>query len=191
MPVSVLKKLTGLAFVLLLAACASDQRRVVADPRVVRAVAAVQLDPTEATARLSAYRASHGLAAVRLDPVLIAMAQRQANAMAASDALSHSISGSFSARLASAGVDTGRAAENIGVGYMSTEEAFTGWRNSSEHNVNLLMPQATRFGIALAKDPNTRYRTFWAMVVAADPERRSEGPAGVLMSPSFGPVVAP
>jgi uncharacterized protein YkwD len=87
-----------------------------------------------------------------------------------------------------AGLDTVRAGENLGGGYYSTEEAFAGWQSSSGHNANLLMPQATRFGIALAKDPATQYRTYWAMVVAAEPEKRSEGP-GVVMSP-LGPLVS-
>jgi len=192
MRVSISALAATLALAALLAGCAGDQRRTgPVDARVAHSVAAVHLDPATATVMLNAYRASHGLGPVRLDPPLTAMAQRQANAMVATDTLSHDAGGSFSSRLAAAAVDTARAGENLGGGYMSTEEAFTGWRNSSGHNVNLLMPQATRFGIALAKDPGTGYRVFWAMVVAAEPERRTAGPAGVLMSPSFGPVIMP
>jgi len=44
-----------------------------------------------------------------------------------------------------------------------------------EHNANLLMPQATRFGIAIAKDARTSLRVYWAMEVAAEAEK----PAGV------------
>jgi hypothetical protein len=43
------------------------------------------------------------------------------------------------------------------------------------------MPQATRFGIALAKDARTELRAYWAMEVAAEPEKRmseSAAPAG-------------
>ena len=36
------------------------------------------------------------------------------------------------------GLNSARAAENIGAGYFSTEEAFTGWRQSPGHNANLL-----------------------------------------------------
>ncbi|HYC25861.1 MAG TPA: CAP domain-containing protein, partial [Roseiarcus sp.] len=45
--------------------------------------------------------------------------------------------------------------------------AFKGWRDSPEHNANLLMPQATRFGIAIAKNGGSRFGVFWAMEVAA------------------------
>ena len=83
--------------------------------------------------------------------------------------------GGFAARLAAAGIDTPRAAENIGGGYYSTEEAMRGWRESPEHNANLLMPQAKRFGIAIAKDARTSLRVYWAMEVAAEAEK----PGGV------------
>jgi hypothetical protein len=97
---------------------------------------------------LTAYRASHGLGRVRLDAALTAMAQRQADAMVAANALSHDAAGSFSSRIAAAGLDTTRAGENVGGGYYSLESAMTGWRDSAEHNSNILMPQATRFGRA-------------------------------------------
>jgi uncharacterized protein YkwD len=147
------------------------------DARVLRALESVHVEPAAAAAMLTAYRASHGLGPVRLDPALMAMAQRQANAMVAANALSHDAAGGFTARILASGLDTPRAAENLGGGYYSAEEAFAGWRNSPEHNSNLLMPQATRFGIALAKDARTRLRAYWAMEVAAEPEKMMSGAA--------------
>jgi uncharacterized protein YkwD len=147
-------------------------------PSVERQVAAVHLDPTAATAMLNAYRASHSLGAVRLDPALTAMAQRQADAMVAANELSHDVAGGFTARILATGLDTPRAAENLGGGYYSLEEAFAGWRASPEHNANLLMPQAARFGVAIAKDARTRLRVYWAMELAAEPEKQvSDGGA--------------
>jgi uncharacterized protein YkwD len=159
------------------------------EPRVQRSVDAVRLDPAAAVAILIAYRASHGLGPVRLDPTLTAMAQRQADAMVRANQLSHDVAGSFTARVLASGLDTPRAAENVGGGYYSLEEAFTGWRQSPGHNANLLMPQATRFGIAIAKDPRTTLRVYWAMEVAAEPEKRNEN-AAVLTSTTGLPVVA-
>ncbi len=183
------KNAVGLA-ALLLAGCGGEALRTgPLDPHALQALASVHVDPTAATAMLTAYRASHGLKPVRLDPALTAMAQRQADAMVAANALSHDVGGSFSARLAAAGVDTPRAGENIGGGYYSTKEAFAGWRDSPAHNANLLMPQATRFGIAIAKDAGTRLKVYWAMEVAAEPERQMGGSAS-LMSLADGPVVA-
>ncbi len=154
------------------------------DPRIERQVAAVRLDPAAAAAALSAYRASHGLGPVRLDPALSAMAQRQADAMVAANALSHNAAGGFSTRLASAGIDTSEAGENLGGGYYSLDQAMAGWRGSPEHNANLLLPKATRLGIAIAKDARTQYRVYWAMEVAAEPQRRAVGQA--LLTPSGG-----
>ncbi len=164
-----------LAATLVLAGCAGESRRSgPLDAGAQRSLAAVSVDPAAAARMLSAYRASRGLGPVRLDPTLASMAQRQADAMAAADEMSHSVAGSFVSRAAAAGLDTVRAAENVGAGYMSLEDAFAAWRASAGHDANLLMPQATRFGIALAKDPATRYRVYWAMVVAAEPDRRIE-----------------
>ena len=64
------------------------------------AIAKVRLDPAAATAKLNGYRAENGLNALRLDPALTAMAERQAQAMAQSGTMSHDVAGSLSARLA-------------------------------------------------------------------------------------------
>lgn len=142
------------------------------NPRLEREIAQTRLDPEAAVAALTAYRASHGLGPVRLDPALTVMAQRQADAMVAANTLSHTVAGSFSARLDSAGIEMTEAGENLGAGYFSLDEAMRGWRNSSEHNANLLMKNATRIGIALAKDAHTRYGVYWALELAAEPQRR-------------------
>jgi uncharacterized protein YkwD len=147
----------------------------------------LRVDPAAAAAKLTGYRVSHGLEAVRLDAGLTAMAQRQANAMAASHELSHDVAGNFASRVLASGIDTPTAAENIGGGFYSVEEAFKAWRESPAHNANLLMPQAARFGIAIAKDPGSRFGVFWAMEVAAEPEGASSGKA-LALSPSEAPA---
>jgi uncharacterized protein YkwD len=96
--------------------------------------------------------------------------------MVAADALSHNVAGSFPSRLAGAGVDTTEAGENLGGGYYSTAEALAGWRGSAEHDANLLMPRATRFGIAVATDARTRLRIYWAMELAAEPQPPASDP---------------
>jgi uncharacterized protein YkwD len=158
------------------------------NPNAARDLAAVRLDPAAATAALNAYRASYGLGAARLDPALTAMAQRQADAMVAANKMSHDIAGSFASRLAASGADPTEAGENLGGGYYSLQDAMTGWRTSPEHDANLRMTTATRFGIAIAKDPHTHYGVYWAMELAAEPRPRPNG-AGLLMSSSGVPVV--
>ncbi len=172
-------RLALLAIALLAAGCAGEPRRTTPlDPRAAERLAAVRLDSAEANRIFNAYRASQGLGPVRLDPALTGMAQRQADAMAAANALSHDAGGSFAARVHAAGLDAARAAENLGGGYYSTQEAFAGWRASSGHDANLRMKEATRFGIALAKEPQTQYRAWWALVIAGEPEKRIEMSAG-------------
>lgn len=159
----------------LLAGCAAEPRREgPLDARIVERLNAVTLDPAQAGRILNAYRVSLGLNPLKPDPRLMAMAQRQADAMVAKNSLSHDAGGSFASRVEAAGLDSARVAENLGGGYYSTEEAFEGWRTSPGHDENLRMKEATRYGIALSKDPRTSYRAWWVLVVAAEPEVRRE-----------------
>jgi uncharacterized protein YkwD len=146
-----------------------------ATPQMLQSLEKVRVDPELAATVLNRYRAGRGLGPVRLDPSLTAMAQKQADAMAARNTLSHDAGGAFPARIASTGIDPTWAGENVGGGYYSTEEAFEGWRASREHNANMLNPQATRFGIALAKNPGTHYRAYWALELSGEPAPAARG----------------
>jgi len=73
-------------------------------------------------AMISQYRRAHGLSAVKTDPQLTAIAERQAQAMAATGIMDHSVAGSFRSRIA--GARTGAAAENIAVGSKTWAETF-------------------------------------------------------------------
>ncbi|MDE3176882.1 MAG: CAP domain-containing protein [Pseudomonadota bacterium] len=150
-----------------LAACATE---IVEPPPPSRAkLDAVRLDPAEALGWLNAYRAQSGLAPVRLDAELTALAQAQADAMASADKISHDVQGAFAARLAASGVRAGEAGENVCAGYFSTVQAMQAWRRSPEHDVNLRLRSATRFGVALAKNPRSGWGAFWAMAIASPP----------------------
>ena len=88
-------------------------------------------------------------------------------------------------------MEAGAAAENLGGGYYSLQEAMDGWRRSPAHNSNLLMPDAKRFGIAIAKDAHTHYGVYWAMEMAADPRERAAGYNwGFEISPAGVPAAA-
>jgi uncharacterized protein YkwD len=164
--------LLALVATLGLAACGEEPLAPL-DARLDHDLANVRLDPQAVVASLNAYRASHGLRPVRLDAALTAMAQRQADAMVAGNALSHTVGGAFGARLAASGIDAPEAGENLGAGYFSLEEAMAGWRGSAEHDANLRMAGATRIGVAIAKSPNTHYGVYWALEFAADPQGSS------------------
>ena len=65
---------------------------------------------------------------MRLDAQLTALAQAQADAMAAADQVSHDVKGPFAMRLAASGVHAGEAGENVCAGYYSTADAMAAWR---------------------------------------------------------------
>ena len=165
--------LAALAAASLLAAC-SEEPLAPMDSRLTRELGAVRLDPAAAESAINAYRASRGLKPLRLDPALTAMAQRQADAMVAGDALSHTVGGAFTTRLATAGIASTEAGENLGAGYFTLDEAMAGWRGSAEHDANLRMAGFTRMGVAIAKSPRTHYGVYWALELAADRQRPSD-----------------
>ncbi len=131
-------------------------------------LAAAPVMAAESPAELiSSFRLKHGEARVVRDATLNRIALEQARAMAAKDNLSHEVLGPFAGRIAPA--RAGRAAENIAYGYESFEKTLGQWIDSSGHRKNLLLHNASRVGVASAKDPSGK-RTYWAMVIAGDYE---------------------
>jgi uncharacterized protein YkwD len=105
---------------------------------------------------------------VVLDPSLIRAASYQAESNAKAGRLSHEIGGTFESRMARAGFGRSFAAENLSAGSNTFDEVLARWKNSSEHNKNMLMPQLKRIGIARVDAPGTRYKRFWALVLAGN-----------------------
>jgi uncharacterized protein YkwD len=66
-----------------------------------------------------------------------------------------------------AGYAASAAAENIAAGQRSLSEAFAGWVASPSHRSNLLLAGATRIGVAAMSAPNSSYRAYWTIVIAA------------------------
>jgi len=116
---------------------------------------------------ISSFRLKHGEVRVVRDATLDRIALEQARAMAAKDNLSHEVLGPFTMRIAPA--RAGRAAENVAYGYDSFEKTLGQWIESSGHRKNLLLHNASRVGVASAKDASGK-RTYWAMVIAGDYE---------------------
>jgi len=120
---------------------------------------------------ISSFRLKHGEVRVVRDSTLDRIAMDQARAMAAKDDLSHDALGPFNRRVAPAGA--GRAAENIAYGYDNFEKTLGQWIDSSGHRKNLLLHNASRVGIASAKNASGK-RTYWAMVIAGDYEPKGK-----------------
>jgi uncharacterized protein YkwD len=171
------RRVTSCGFKLLLAlaglaGCAP--REPPAQPSFYRSLAepGTELDAAAAQSMISGYRQNNGLSAVELDPVLMRIAQEQARVMAARDKLDHGTGRSFTERVKASGFDAKVAAENIGAGYHTLAEAFSGWRDSPSHRLNMLLPGATRMGIAAVYTPSSKYKVFWSLILAAPDEKR-------------------
>lgn len=135
---------------------------------------------------ISSFRLKHGQVRVVRDATLDRIAMAQARAMAEKDELSHEVLGSFSSRISPS--QAGRAAENIAYGYDTFDKTLNQWIGSTEHRKNLLLPKATRIGIASAKDKSGQ-RTYWAMEIAGDYAPKSRKGRLVADASKQGPLV--
>lgn len=121
-----------------------------------------RVDANEARAMISAYRMNHGLGTLKLDPVLVEAAEQEAAAMASADKPVQAEA--VKARLARAGQPGAEA--NLSAGYRRLAEAFSGWRDSPQHDRVMKTPGATRMGIATAYAPGSKYQVYWALILA-------------------------
>ena len=136
------------------------------------ATADAKVDAKAAASMISGYRRNNGLGTVGLDDKLMRMAEDQARAMASKNRFEHDAAGPFAQRVKGSGYDAKVAVENIGAGYHTLAEAFSGWRDSPPHRVNMLHSGVTKMGIAAVYSPNSKYKVFWALVLAAPDDRR-------------------
>lgn len=143
-------------------------RAVIAGLLLLAATPALAESPAE---QITSFRLKHGEVRVVRDATLDRIAMDQARAMAAKDDLSHDALGPFNRRVAPAGA--GRAAENIAYGYDNFEKTLGQWIDSSGHRKNLLLHNASRVGIASAKNSSGK-RTYWAMVIAGNYEPKGK-----------------
>jgi uncharacterized protein YkwD len=132
----------------------------------------VTVDAAAAASMISGYRTTNGLSPVTVDPDLMRLASEQAHAMAARDTLDHAVGHPFQERIQKSGFDASVAVENISAGYHTLAEAFSGWRDSPPHRANMLNRNVTRMGIAAVYAPQSKYKVFWALILAAPDEHR-------------------
>ena len=151
--------LAAVAALALLTQCAENDpnRRLLSAP-----VSTSTADAAAAAKLISQHRATHGLGPVSVDARLSEAATVQARAVAQAGSLSH---GAFESRMASFGI-RGASAENLTAGSDTVGRAVARWTASPPHNSNLLMPEATRVGLARADSPGQGYKHYWALVLA-------------------------
>ena len=143
----------------------------------------------QAAARLiSQYRAEHGLKPLALDPTLMKLAAEHARRMASQDTMSHQLPGEpgFAQRIAAGGFQASMAAENVAAGQDLLAQVFEAWRKSPGHNANMLLPNVSLMGIAVAIQPGGRYHTYWSLELG---ERFVPPPGGMPAGPNAGPLM--
>lgn len=132
----------------------------------------VTVNAAAAAEIINTYRARHDLGELTVDPILTRIANEQAGAMAAKNSVNLSLSRDrkLSKRLEAAGYANKSAAENVSAGYRTLAKAFSGWRDSRQHDAVMRHPTATRMGIASAYAPGSKYKVFWNLIVAEPAE---------------------
>ena len=135
------------------------------------ATSGVAVDAAAAASMISGYRSNNGLSAVTVDPELMRLAGEQSRTMAAHDKMDHDIGRPFQDRIRNSPIAGSVAVENISAGYHTLAEAFSGWRNSPPHRANMLNAGVTRMGIAATYAPGSKYKVFWALILAGPAKR--------------------
>jgi uncharacterized protein YkwD len=127
-----------------------------------------KLDPEKALAEINAFRTKYGRKPVVLDERL-----SQAVAMQSKDQAGRSSIGHYGSdgskpmqRAARAGFHAKIASENVASGQKSFGDAMRSWEGSSGHRENLLRPEVTAIGVAMAK--NESGRPYWTLVLGAE-----------------------
>jgi|SRR5689334_18878443 uncharacterized protein YkwD len=126
------------------------------------------LDPQKALAAVNGFRADNGLTALVLDARLSRAADMQSKTQAARSWIGHYGSDGSTAkdRAARAGYHAKIASENVASGQKSFADAMHFWEESSGHRTNLLRPNVTAIGVAMAKDDSGR--PYWTLVLARE-----------------------
>jgi uncharacterized protein YkwD len=129
-----------------------------------------QLNAEEARGIINDYRQSRGLAPLSLDPLLMAEANAHSRDMAFQDKVGQDVStrGDFDERLENAGIRRSTTAENVGAGYHTIAQAFSGWRGSPNHDKTLLLEDGRFMGIAASYNALSKYKVFWTLIVTSD-----------------------
>ena len=128
--------------------------------------------PAEAVRAVSAYRTSRRRPPVLVSQALNRAARAYARKLARAGRLTHTLNGStLPGRLAAVGYEWQSAAENLGAGYRSLDDAMHGWKTSrAGHNEILLRRDVTELGFAMVTTGKGRYRSYWVLILASPAE---------------------
>jgi uncharacterized protein YkwD len=155
----------------LLGGCASETVTEQPAMYVNMADGGAKLDAQAAASMISQYRQNNALGSVEIDAELMKLAQAQSQSMAAQNKLDHDVRAPLAKRLNASGYPATVAVENVSAGYHTLAEAFSGWRDSPPHRANMLKTGVTKLGIASSYAPDTKYKVFWTLILAASDAR--------------------
>ncbi len=127
-----------------------------------------KLDPEKALVEVNAFRTKNGRGPVVLDARLSKAAAMQSKDQAGRSSIGHygSDGSKPMQRAARAGFHAKIASENVASGQKSFSDAMRSWEGSSGHRENLLRPEVTAIGVAMAK--NGDGRAYWTLVLGAE-----------------------
>ena len=126
------------------------------------------LDPAAALAAVNAFRTKNGRGTVILDTRLIKAAAMQSAFQAKRSWIGHDGPGGSlpKDRAARAGYRAKIASENVAAGQKSFSDVMRSWEGSAGHRENLLRPEVTAIGVAMAE--NGSGRPYWTLVLGAE-----------------------
>jgi len=130
------------------------------------------LNPEAALAEVNAFRAKYGLNALVLDVRLSHAAAIQSNDQANRNSMGHygSDGSTIMDRVGRVGYHARIVSENVASGHRSYSDVMRGWEISSGHRENLLRPEVSAAGVAMAKSKSGW--PFWTLVVGREDARQ-------------------
>ena len=109
------------------------------------------LDRATAVSLVNAFRATNGFPPLASDAGLDGSAQALANQYSATGSAPRTPAGVSSMKLSA--------------GYATFAETFSGWRNNPADAAGLLVPNATRMGVAVAFNAASSYGIHWVVIL--------------------------
>lgn len=142
----------------------------------------------------NADRATNGLHALAVDPLLVAAAQKKADDMAAKGYFAHVTPEGYQPWhfLELVGYRYEAAGENLAVNFDESEDVSKAWMDSPTHRENILRGQYTHVGIAVARGTyKGREATFVAQFFGRPTPALAAAPAVTPSAPAPAPAPTP
>ncbi|MBU1327516.1 CAP domain-containing protein [Patescibacteria group bacterium] len=135
------------------------------------------IDPLDLIASVNKERTSRGIAALRVNPLLMKAAQKRADVILRHQNFSHQDPYEgiiLTTVVPMVGYHFAYASENIGMGGVSGPNFVYGFMHSTAHRENLLNPQLVDTGVAIVSGPYKQYYVNIAVQLFAVPGQKKE-----------------